>query len=119
MAQATGMLPHEILLAVARGEPVYRMVHNRETGETIKQQESYSFSERIDAAKAAAPYFAPRISAVEVIHGIGDEQLDQLIRRSASEAGVALALGQESRQGEDEAGEPRTRVRKPRIRDID
>lgn len=54
MATATGMLPHEFLLAVARGEPV---------GDHIP-----TFDQRVDAAKAAAPYYAPRLAAVDAQH---------------------------------------------------
>lgn len=51
-AQATGQLPHEFLLTVARGEKI---------DETVPK-----LDQRIDAAKAAAPYFAPRMSATDV-----------------------------------------------------
>ena len=50
-AAETGILPHEFLLAVTRGEEIdgYRP----------------SFAERMDAAKAAAGYFAPKLAATE------------------------------------------------------
>jgi hypothetical protein len=48
-ASNAGELPHEFLLRVSRGE-------------TIGVHEP-TFSERVDAAKAAAPYFSPRFSA--------------------------------------------------------
>ena len=50
-AAASGMLPHEFLLTVVRGEAV--------DGYTP------SFAERLDAAKAAAPFFAPKLSSIE------------------------------------------------------
>jgi hypothetical protein len=51
-AEKTGELPHEFLLRVSRGESI----DGHEPG----------FSERIDAAKAAAPYFAPRLSTTAI-----------------------------------------------------
>jgi len=50
-AAATGLLPHEFLLAVSRGEMV--------------DDHKPSFEERLDAAKAAAPYYAPKLSSIE------------------------------------------------------
>jgi len=50
-AATTGELPHEFLLRVARGELVDGHVP--------------AFNERMDAAKAAAPYFAPRLATAQ------------------------------------------------------
>lgn len=49
IAARTGELPHEVLLRVSRGETI----------------DGYkpSFAERMDAAKAAAPYYAPKLAA--------------------------------------------------------
>jgi hypothetical protein len=51
-AAKSGQLPHEFLLSVARGEEVdgYRP----------------TFAERMDAAKVAAPYYAPRLGTLHV-----------------------------------------------------
>lgn len=51
-AAMTGELPHEYLLRISRGEEI----------------DGYkpTFTERMDAAKAAAPYFAPRLSTTDV-----------------------------------------------------
>jgi hypothetical protein len=51
-AAASGMLPHEFLLAVVRGEAIDGAVP--------------TFADRLEAAKAAAPYFAPKLSSVDV-----------------------------------------------------
>jgi hypothetical protein len=51
-ATKTGELPHEFLLRVSRGEKI----GEHEPG----------FLERVDAAKAAAPYFAPRLSTTAI-----------------------------------------------------
>lgn len=50
-AKATGDLPHEFLLRVVRGESIDGM--------------SPSIEQRIHAAIAVAPYFAPKLAAVE------------------------------------------------------
>lgn len=51
-ATKTGELPHEFLLRVSRGETI--------------DGENPAFDKRIDAAKAAAPYFAPRLATATV-----------------------------------------------------
>lgn len=51
-AAKTGELPHEFLLRVSRGETV--------AGYTP------TFNERVDAAKAAAPYYAPKLGSTDV-----------------------------------------------------
>lgn len=54
-AQATGELPHQFLLRVMRGESL----------KSGKQTVIPSLEQRITAAIAAAPYFAPRLATVE------------------------------------------------------
>lgn len=51
LAEASGMLPHAFLLAVTRGEPI--------------GDHTPTFEERLEAAKASAPYVAPKLSSVE------------------------------------------------------
>ena len=74
------MLPHEFLLAVCRGEMVGGVTP--------------SFEQRLDAAKAAAPFFAPKLAAVDlksenetVIYQISDEPMssDEWARRYVTE----------------------------------
>lgn len=66
-AQATGKLPHEILLGVARGEDY--LGHKP------------TFDQSMQAARDAAPYYAPKIAAIEQ-HNTGgrshEEALDEL-----------------------------------------
>jgi hypothetical protein len=71
-AEGQGMLPHELLAAVARGEEIDGVIP--------------SFEQRIDAAKACAPYFAPRLSNSNVtqrtftsLSEISDEELAALV----------------------------------------
>lgn len=116
-AMAEGILPHEFLLKVVRGERITRFEKHPDpeeakAGVLVEVEEKYGFEQRIDAAKAAAPYYAPKISTVEVIAGVDSANLDELIARAAAEAGVTLAPGGEGE--EDEGGEPpegRGRVR--------
>ena len=61
-ARATGQLPHEFLLSIVRGEEVDGVVPK--------------LDQRIDAAKAAAPYFAPKMTTAEVT--VTDNPLKQL-----------------------------------------
>ena len=91
-AKATGELPHEFLLRVSRGEPI--------DGKKPKP------SERIDAAKAAAPYFAPKLTYTEGEAGkpgefaqlqkMSEEQLSQRAKEKSARAqarAVRLGLG--------------------------
>lgn len=63
-------LPHEILLAIARGEPLIERYWGDELdedgcviGRVLKEREVFPDQRtRIEAAKAAAPYFAKRLA---------------------------------------------------------
>lgn len=113
-AAATGLLPHEILLSIARGEPQTLKMPVQVGGKTVIQETLVGVDlESIkDAAKAAAPYYAPKISTVEVISGVSDDDLDAIIARAAAEAGVSLGHGGEGEEGEDQAGANRPAGRK-------
>jgi len=63
-AMTTGDLPHEFLLRVARGEEIDGHIP--------------TFAERIDAAKAAAQYFAPRLTAAHVDAAIRPKSVREL-----------------------------------------
>lgn len=103
-AQATGLLPHEILLSMARGEPqeVYVPLPDGTVKRSLVQVD---LEQRRDAAKAAAPYYAPKISTVEVISGVGDDELDAIIKGAAAAAGVSLGLDGEGEEDEPQEGE--------------
>lgn len=103
-ALATGILPHEFLLSVARGELQEQKHVDPITGEITKQYVCPAFETRIDAAKSAAPYYAPKISTVEVITGMSDDELDAIIAGAASEAEVSVSFNGEG--SEDETPEP-------------
>ena len=63
VAEATGELPHELLLRASRGEEI--------SGHTP------TFMERVDAAKAAAPYYQPRLASQEVLVNKGADPVRQ------------------------------------------
>jgi len=73
-AAAAGLLPHEWLLKVARGEPIphkqWKIIYDKKGNELSRELvevEVYAdFATRIDAAKAAAPYYAPRLATQQV-----------------------------------------------------
>jgi hypothetical protein len=65
-AAKTGELPHEFLLRISRGEEI--------------NSHTPSFAERMDAAKAAAPYFAARLSTTVIDATVNGER-----KRSADE----------------------------------
>ena len=82
-AAITGELPHEFLLRVSRGGVV--------NGQLI------TLEMQLDAAKVAAPYFAPRLSSREIkalninLNALSDAELQELAdirRRLAKYGGV-------------------------------
>ena len=79
-AKATGELPHEFLLRVARGEAI------EHHGSHIK----LDIETRIACAEAVAPYYAPRLASVEqkiestVNHVISGEPLDEEAIRNST-----------------------------------
>ena len=110
-AKQSGMLPHEFLLSVMRGEAVCTPIKDPVTGETKKVYETPTFDQRLEAAKAAAPYFAPRLNSVDVNHllrGASDDDLDRFIAGAAAAAGVSISPAGEGAQEEAE--------RRPRVR---
>lgn len=98
-----GLMPHEILLQMARG-PFDHYVHatdaegkklvDAETGDYVyvKRMTVLDHEGRRDAAKAAAPYYAPKLSSVETIGNLGDDELDAIIRGAAAEAGLGVGV---------------------------
>lgn len=69
-AMASGMLPHEWLLKVSRGEGIphksWKIKYGKdgiESGRELVEEDVYAdFPTRIDAAKAAAPFYAPKLA---------------------------------------------------------
>lgn len=73
-AMETGLLPHEWLLLVSRGEGIkhkrwvvkYDAKGNEKSRELVEEEVYADFPTRIDAAKAAAPFYAPRLAVQTV-----------------------------------------------------
>lgn len=118
-AQQSGELPHEILLSIARGnpQPVRTVTFDKETGEIDVKVTGYEVPDlerRADSAKAAAPYYAPKISTVEVITGVSEDELDNIIALAAAEAGLGNGFdgeGEESEAAPAPSAPARKRVR--------
>lgn len=96
-AKKVGMLPHEFLLAVARGEVELLDVKTID-GEPIEFHRKPRAAERIAAATAAAPYYAPRLQNVQMdakvsLADLSDAALDQQIARDAEHLGVHIGGG--------------------------
>lgn len=93
-AAAEGLLPHEWLLKISRGEPVKQRVQvgvverGAKKGEPVyREVDVYpDFNTRIDAAKSAAPFYAPRYTttAVKTAGGSGDS-LAEVLRELAEQ----------------------------------
>lgn len=68
------LLPHEFLLKISQGD---KFVDFEETpdGKYVPKLWRPAMKDRIDCAKAAAPYFAPRLQAVK--HS-GDSEADPI-----------------------------------------
>ena len=90
-AKATGLLPHEWLLKVARGEPIeqkrWEAKHDKKgnvvSKELITDIVYPDLPMRQDSAKAAAPFYAPKLAAQTVdmnatmgVHKLSDKELD-------------------------------------------
>ena len=99
-ARLTGELPHEFLLRVTRGEVIAQPMR-LDSGETRTVYQIPDLPMRVDAAKAAAPYFAPKLSAVQFLSQSTDDELDQLIAGLATEAGIGVSAGGEGEAPED------------------
>ena len=82
-ARENGVLPHEWLLTIMRGHGVRQshFVIKRDSDGNIVSREKVTeliyptFEERIEAAKAAAPFYAPRLATQTVNMKGGNEEL--------------------------------------------
>ena len=82
-AAEAGMLPHEWLLAVSRGEPMKQMIKKitydakgrLKSEEWIEVEHYADYQTRVDCAKAAAPFYAPKLATQTVTLGGTNEQV--------------------------------------------
>lgn len=95
-AKLAGILPHEWLLKVVRGDPIEQSYtvnvvdkKGKIIGQEVMTKTVYpDLHMRHDAAKAAAPYYAPRLATQvitlrgreDMLNQLTDEQLDEAIR---------------------------------------
>lgn len=95
-AKLNGILPHEWLLNVVRGEPIEQMYlqdvideHGVIIGQEVKTMMVYPpLDMRVDAAKAVAPYYAPRLATQvitlrgreDMLNSMTDEQIEATIK---------------------------------------
>ena len=91
------MLPHEFLLQVTRGQAVGVRV----PGKQKVEYQTPTLEQRIRAANMAAPYYAPKLSAVHILQGLGNEVLDQLIKEYAITTGLTITANREDPQRKD------------------
>ena len=94
-AKATGLLPHEWLLKVMRGEAIPHTIatevkddDGKVIGYTEETRNVYpSMDMRQDAAKAAAPFYAPKLAAQVIdlsVNKMTDEELDEELTELAA-----------------------------------
>ena len=91
-AKATGILPHEWLLNIVRGEPVEQKrwkIERDENGKEISRELVVEivypdFPVRMDAAKAASPYYAPRLATQTVSVQGGNEAVAEALKLMAT-----------------------------------
>ena len=91
-AKAEGILPHEWLLNIVRGEPVEQKrwkieldEHGKEISRELVTELVYpDFPVRMDAAKAASPYYAPRLATQTVSVQGGNEAVAEALKLMAT-----------------------------------
>ena len=99
-AAKQGLLPHEWLLKVMRGEAIEQRIwvdvldkKQMVVGRELKTIQYYPpFAERLDAAKSAAPFYAPKLSVRQIdLRGVlgltqmSDEELDKALVEMAKQ----------------------------------
>lgn len=118
-ARQTGLLPHEILLSMARGEPQVEYDVDPISGRTVERLVPLDIEQRKDAAKAAAPYYAPKISTVEVIKNVDDAELDFIIAELAAQTGISVGTSGEAAEDTQGDGAPGSSTPRRRVQLLD
>jgi hypothetical protein len=77
MAAKLGLLPHEFLALVASGETIKVRRWDKKNNTWEQEEWNPTPEQQIDAAKAAAPYFQPRLVSQKIDHGPMMMKLDQ------------------------------------------
>ena len=87
-AKETGVLPHEWLLSVARGDAIeqkrHEIVRDKDGNETkivVAEMIYPDIGVRMDAAKAAAPFYAPKLATKVIsMQGGGTEAMIEMMK---------------------------------------
>ena len=72
LALSQGVLPHEWLLHIMHGNPVLQCKFNKDLAMWEEVRVYPSLRIRIDCAKHAAPYFAPKLISKDITHSETD-----------------------------------------------
>ena len=109
-AAEAGLLPHEWLLMVARGDPIphkqWKVVYckkgNEVSRELVEVEVYADFATRVDAAKAAAPYYAPRLATQQLkIDPTGKASGVMLVPVASHEDWIKMATKQQTALKQD------------------
>jgi hypothetical protein len=91
-----GSCPHEILLQIARGQPV-TVYHGEVVDGKLKLTEQLivpDFDAILDAAKAAAPFYAPKLQAIAAVAAETSNPIEELMQHVQSAATNRARPGQ-------------------------
>lgn len=92
-AALEGITPLEVMLRVMR--LLYEKGMNATTyrkGKTVKYIDEDKLEKSAAIAKDAAPFVHPRLSSIEVIRNLTDDDLDAIIAGTAAQAGVSVSI---------------------------
>lgn len=95
-AMETGLLPHEWLLMVSRGEGIkhkrwvvkYDAKGNEKSRDLVEEVIYADFPTRIDAAKAAAPFYAAKLAVQTVSISGNSDAVSQALKSIADKLPV-------------------------------
>ena len=95
-AMETGLLPHEWLLKVSRGEGITHKrwvikydAKGKELSRELVEEEVYTdFSTRLDAAKAASPFYAPKLATQTISVGTNSDAVSEALKSIAEKLPV-------------------------------
>ena len=90
-ARKTGELPHEFLLRVMRGRDKFKSVVVLADGKTKSITRYPTLAERFDAARVAAPYYAPRLVASMVEDNVNHDHEHPHVVESVSDTARWIA----------------------------
>jgi hypothetical protein len=110
-AKALGLLPHEWLLKIARGEPVEQTYWkdvldsrgNFKCKELVTEDIYPTIDMRADCAKAAAPYYAPRLATQVITVRTAEDKFNDMDDKSLDDMIKMLSKGAKKVKGDDQS----------------